>query len=280
MINQDEILQKIENENSYLLSGIGGSGKTTLAQEIVKQCIEKSCPEYANLYPNNYPDYIYMKGGKVEDIHNLISKLSLKPYYTQYYVVLDNFNEVTFQGQNLLLKVLEESKVMFILVNNDDSRILKTINSRCCKITPKLLSKQQIYDVLIKDYSDVDISKGEPFSKEYIELVSELSNGSLGKGIKYLQNPIFKDFIYDLKNPKEKDFFLIASKYKDYTEERSEFFYLIEIITREKMYLGDNDVKSKCFDLILKMTNYKKQFINNANAQMIFQNIFMDFFKI
>lgn len=274
MLNQESILDKININNSYMISGIAGSGKTTLAYAILSKVIEEVTPEHAHTFKtNNYPDFHNVIGGKTEDIQDLLSKLNKKPFYKKHFVLIDEIDKVSIEGQNLLLKTLEESDVFFVLVSNNNSKVLKTLFSRTYKIIPNPLSRDIILDILNKEYSN-----HENYSVSYARRISLLCNGSLGKSKKYMENSNLKDFILDLDDISNKNFFILASKYKDCKEEKEEIFYLIENYIRNIMISSDN--KKECFDLTVKLYRYKKELIHNANLQMIYQNIFTSLIKL
>lgn len=268
MLKQESILNKINPNYSYYINGINGSGKSSLALEIVKAAIKQINPSQINNFPDNYPDYKYLNGGKIEDIRNLLNDISKKPFYDKYFVVIDNINTIDKATQNLLLKPIEENtNIMFVLVSNDDNFVLDTIKSRCHRISPILLDKKLIKKTLLKEYEDID--------DIFLDDIVKISNGSLGKCKKYIENEFFKDLINSLKNIKNENFFVLATKCNNNREEKNEIFYLIEYFIKEKMIIGEDN--TKFFNIILKMNKYKKELTHNANIQMIFQNIFLDF---
>lgn len=273
MIKQEKILNNININNSYLISGISGCGKTTLGFEIIKNLIEQINPDNAYTFPENYPDFHYLKGGKTEDIRSLLIKLNQKPFFNKHFVLIDNLNELSVEGQNLLLKTLEESDVFFVLISNDNTKVLKTIFSRTYKISPILLEYDEIKRIIREDYKD-----SQNFNLEYFDKVTELSGRSLGKAKKYIDNELIKEFINDLTNISDKNFFILSAKYKEFKELKDEFFYLIETHIRNSMVNSKN--KSEYFNLTVEISKYKKQLVNNANLQMIYQNIFTELIKL
>lgn len=273
LLNQENILNKINPKNSYLISGPSGCGKTSLALEIIKRTIEDIDPKNSFTFPLNYPDYHYLLGGNVEDIKELLVKLNQKPYYKKHFVLLDEINKLSIEGQNLLLKTLEESDVFFVLVSNDNTKVLNTLFSRTYKITPVLFKEEDMLSLINARYNS-----NENYSIGYAKSVSKLSTGSLGKAIKYIENPIYKEFIEELENISTQNFFLLSNKYKDYKEERDEFFFLIESHIRNMMIFSNK--RNDYFNLVVTLDNYKKDLLNNANIQMIYQNVFSELIRL
>lgn len=268
MLNQESILDKVTLSKTYIITGISGSGKTSLAYEIFKKFIKEITPETYHTFPLNYPDFHYLKGGKIEEVRELLKKLNSKPFYKEHFVLLDEINKMSIEGQNILLKTLEESKVNFILTSNNDAFVLKTIFSRTYKITPNLLTLEIIKEELRKVCDD----------ENYIEIVSDLSLGSLGKALSYCENENLKSFILELESLSSKNSFILASKCKEYKEERKEIFYLIKFYIKKLMVKGVN--YKECYELILLISKYERDLINNANISMIYENIFDKLIKL
>lgn len=269
MFNQENILNSINKNNSYIISGINGCGKTTIAYKIVEKCIDK---KYLHTFPTNYPDFHFLSGGKVEEVQLLLKTLQLKPFYDKHYVILDKLDKMTKEAQNTLLKILEESDVMFVLTSNNDSRILKTIFSRCYKISPNLLSQDEIKNILFEKF---------PLEKEeYLNIISNLCSGSLGKAYKYVENETLKNLILDLSNLKSFNFLEISSKYENFKDEKDDIICIIEQFIRNKMYVSNKELKTKYFDLTFKICEYKQHLFQNGNVKMIYRNIFMELINL
>lgn len=269
MIKQDEILKEINKERSYIITGINGSGKTSLAYEIIKSCIE---PKYISTFPNNYPDFHFLKGGKIEEVQELLKKLNLRPFYNKHYVILDNINEMTTEGQNLLLKTLEDSDVMFVITSNNDSKVLKTIFSRCYKISPILLSKEEINNILIEKFPIDD--------KNYLNKVSILSDGSLGKAIKYVENETLRNLIKQLDELKYFNFLQVSNNLDNAKNERDDIIAIVEQYIKNKMISSNKELRNKYFDLTVQIAEYKKHFYQNGNLKIIYRNIFLDLINL
>ncbi len=121
--------------HAYIFAGPAGVGKKAIAHRLSELLLEQNAQSGFNA------DYIEIKGEgsiKIEQIRELIYKLSLKPYSAQYKVaVIENADEMTTEAANALLKVMEEPKsyTVIILITNNASRLPRTILSRGQKIT-------------------------------------------------------------------------------------------------------------------------------------------------
>lgn len=269
MLNQDNILKSSNKNRNYIITGLNGSGKTSLAYELIKSFINN---KYIHTFPINYPDFHFLAGGKVEDVQELLKKLQLKPFYDKHFVLLDKINEMSIEGQNLLLKTLEESNVMFVLTCNNESKVLNTIFSRCYKISPNLLSKKDILNFLNEKY---------PLeNEEYINKVSKLCDGSLGKAQKYIENETLKNLIINLDKLQYFNFLEISVSCENSRDDREDVLNIIEQYIKNKMLIVNNELKNKYFDLVVKIYEYKKHLYQNGSLKMIYRNIFLELINL
>lgn len=129
--NQKFMLEKALQNNkfahAYLFVG-ADSKKKDFAVSFAKQILRISGEQFN-------PDLILVEKDKlkIEDIRSLISNLILKPYQSEYKVaIVDNFETITDEGANSILKTLEEpnpSTIIILLASNRNT-IMPTIFSR------------------------------------------------------------------------------------------------------------------------------------------------------
>lgn len=141
-------------------------------------CVSCNKIEHSNMvdfetYPNGNKSLV------VEDIVNIINSAQVRPMESKFKVfLLKNFDECTVQGQNKLLKTLEEppQNVVFILLVKNIGMVLPTILSRTKKITEPVL-KREIIDKYLKDKHVINS-----------ELVASMSDGLLTTAMKIAEN--------------------------------------------------------------------------------------------
>ena len=152
--------------HAYVFIGPSGSGKTTLARAFAQallcenatdigacgHCV--SCHHFGNLV---HPDFISLelepkeKTIKVEAVRSKVSAdIAMHPQFGNrkvYLIDADNINE---QGQNALLKSLEEppAYVYYLLTVSGLERLLPTVRSRVVPIVMQRLSGEEIQQVL------------------------------------------------------------------------------------------------------------------------------------
>jgi DNA polymerase-3 subunit delta' len=152
--------------NVLMLSGKKGIGKSTLAfhflnyifskKEKIKynkkdKIINTDSNFYISILKNTCTDVVFLqaeegKNIRIDDIRNLKSVLSRStlsdnPRFT----IIDEVEFLNANSINALLKTLEEPNKnnFFILINNQQADLIKTISSRCLKNNIYLNVKQQ-----------------------------------------------------------------------------------------------------------------------------------------
>ncbi len=166
---QTEFLSKsVDSGNiahAYIFSGPEMIGKNTVAKNFAQILIcenKTACNNCAlcNSYNrSSNPDIISVQQDetiKIEQIRQLIYKLSLKPYVSKFKVaIIDNAENITTEAANALLKSLEEPKpnTVIILITANPYRILPTILSRAQRISFGLVEPVDSENLLPSDLS-------------------------------------------------------------------------------------------------------------------------------
>lgn len=123
--------------HAYLFSGPEGIGKKMFAYDIfrlINNRAPENDPDFKLLTPRLEEDETKIY---IEDIRDLKSYLSLKPYYGPYkFVVINDADRLVPEAANALLKILEEPSpfTIIILISSKSKFILPTVLSRCEKV--------------------------------------------------------------------------------------------------------------------------------------------------
>lgn len=118
----------------------------------------------------------------VKEIENIIDNLNLKSFEGGYKVqIVWMVETMRVEAANKLLKILEEppAKTLFILIAEDDKKILPTILSRCQKITVNALENNEISDHLQNRFS---------LDKETADTLAKRAEGDWGVACKLIKN--------------------------------------------------------------------------------------------
>ena len=195
----DEIImlyKRMKMPNKILLSGKKGLGKSTLAYHIVnyilslnedkkynvdKFIINSENKSFKLVQSNSHPNFYLIdlmnekKSIDVAQVRDMITYTNKSCFNnTPRFILIDNIENLNKNSVNALLKVIEEpnEKIFFILINNNEKKILPTLKSRCLTfkinltftqsidIANRLLNKN-ILDHINKNIIDYYISPGE-----------------------------------------------------------------------------------------------------------------------
>ena len=147
MQNLSASIRKNRFSHFYLISGPAGSGKHTLADFLAGAllCTGEAkpcgvCSACRKVLAKQHPDYITVddpdhKTVAVKVIREARESIFIRPNESERKVYLFP-QEMGIEGQNALLKVLEEppSYGVFIILSNNPENLLPTVRSRCTEL--------------------------------------------------------------------------------------------------------------------------------------------------
>lgn len=176
--------------HAYIITGPDGIGKSIMAMYMASTILCKGndkpcgkCDPCIKIIHGNHPDVkmISLKGRSigVDNIRDLIDEIYTKPYEgDKKIVIIKNSDSITVQGQNAILKTLEEPSkdTTIIMLTENINAILQTIQSRC-----QTLRMGRIPEGKIKAYL---LSQGVEEKKA--ATAAGLSDGIVGNGLKFL----------------------------------------------------------------------------------------------
>ena len=190
------LYKEMKMPNKILLSGKKGLGKSTLAYHIVNYIlslnedkkydinefkINNDNKSFKLIQNNSHPNFylIDLKDEKksidVAQIRDMITYTNKSCFNDiPRFILIDNIENLNKNSVNALLKVIEEpnEKIFFILINNNEKKIIPTLKSRCLifkinltfnqsiDIANQLLNKN-IFDYINKNIINYYISPGE-----------------------------------------------------------------------------------------------------------------------
>jgi DNA polymerase-3 subunit delta' len=226
----DQLINLYENNKFpkvLLLNGKKGLGKFTLINHflnylftknekekkynITKKEINTNSKFYSSLLNQTSQEILFLKAEenkniKIEDVRNLKQIISNTSLIDQpRFIIIDEVEYLNGNSANALLKILEEPSLnnFFILINNQQSDLLKTISSRCLaenifmphnkkkNVIDYLINLNQIKNIIIEDKS---LTPGTFIKFNYICEKYEITNEqSLENKLNLLLNLYKKD---------------------------------------------------------------------------------------
>lgn len=204
---------------AYLFSGPDGVGRKLTTLRFLEGLINNGCPNISlrkRLEHRNYPDLLwveptYLNQGnlitqssikkeeikprslpqiRLEQIREVKRFLSKKPVASNLgMVVIEDIEKMNEAASNALLKTLEEpNHGLFILISERPESILKTISSRCQKITFNRLNINSIKKIFENQSKAISIDLSNFMEKKELLSISHGSPGAILKNLEYWES--------------------------------------------------------------------------------------------
>lgn len=190
--NLQRSIQSGRTAHFYLISGPVGSGKRTLTRLLAaalqcqgteKPCL--SCNTCRKVMADTHPDVITVtdpehKAVAVKIVREIRDDMFVRPNEGQKKIYIFP-QELNIEGQNALLKVLEEppSYGVFVLLSENPEQLLPTVRSRAVELTLGTLARGELIPVLKKAYPEA--------GQEELEAAVFRSGGYLGQALQIME---------------------------------------------------------------------------------------------
>ena len=106
-------------------------------------------------------------------------------------IILDEADSMTFDAQFALRRIIEKysDNTRFCLICNYENKIIPAIRSRCANFKFSPINKEEICITLKK----ISLQENIKICDKSLNIISQLSNGDLRKGINFLQSISMRD---------------------------------------------------------------------------------------
>ena len=216
LIGQDAVVQTITNSiksnriaNAFILSGVRGTGKTSLARIISKSLTctgdfleSKKCKKEGLCHCDEITNYKHLdviecdaaSRTGVEDVREIIESAKYKPTTAKYKVyIIDECHMLSRSAWNALLKTLEEppEQLKFIFCTTELKKVPLTIISRCQTFNLHRVSIKTLSDHL-KKISKLENGK---ISEAAIKLIAKAGAGSVRDSLSLLDRALVDQYL-------------------------------------------------------------------------------------
>jgi DNA polymerase-3 subunit delta' len=216
----------------------------------------------------------------IKECRNIIRKLSLRAYESEYKVLLMWLPEYLGKEGNVLLKLLEEppANTLFLLVTENQDQILTTI-----------ISRTQFIKVPVYSYEEIDsyLRKHQLASEEVSRNVALMAEGNLSKAISLageMENTQFESFrlwLLDCYNGNLGKIIGEADQYTDKGKEGLKMFLLYGIqMIRSALLIQHQSMENKLTPNEIDFVSRLSKFIQLDNAREIYQALNQAIFEI
>ncbi len=185
---QSHIIPILQNQiatgnvgHAYLFTGPRGTGKTSTARIFAKMLNNGSEMDIIELDAASH--------NKVEDIREIIDRLSLAPFEGKYKIyILDEVHMLTQAAANAFLKSLEEppEHVIFIMATTEPHKLPATILSR----TQRFDFNKITIDAIIERLKVVLAEEKISYEQDALDFIAQKSNGGLRDALSLLDKAI------------------------------------------------------------------------------------------
>ncbi len=268
-ILQNSILNDKIN-HAYLVYGIRGTGKTTLARifakavncinllENVEPCNEcGSCVQISNSSSLDVIEIDAASNNGVDEIRDITEKANYLTTSSKYKIyIIDEVHMLSKAAFNALLKTLEEppKNTIFILATTEINKLPDTIVSRTLVLNLESLTISNIEKGLRNILTKEDI----PFEKEALEYIASVSGGSLRDAISFLEMILLST------NNVTKNEVITLLGLIDYDEVKKNII-LSPVKLIDKIDNDDKDPRKTLYMLINVVTNIVKEGRSDLN---------------
>lgn len=248
---QNDLFERVKaslaahSSQAFLISGAKGAGKLKAARHIAQYILCEApletqacgqCAACRYFLAGNHPDFYSLEPAPEEKLikvaavrESLLSDTVMKPQFGKskvYIIAADYLNE---QGQNALLKTLEEPPpyAFFILTVQAAEKLLPTVRSRVIPLHIPALKPQEMQTALAEAGYTIDLQEAA--------MLTALSDGAAGQAEELLASPWFMELRSELIEhllqwPLKPRYLLLTEEFEFFNAEKEHYDELLRIM--------------------------------------------------
>ncbi len=197
LVGQDVVVRTLQNSlknnqmaHAYLLAGIRGTGKTTIARllAMVVNCADAqsgepcgactACTSISNGSNLDVQEIDAASHTKVEEMREILDGVRYPPTSLPFKVyIIDEAHMLSKSAFNALLKTLEEppERVLFLLATTEPEKLPVTVRSRCQRFDLRRLGSDEISRYLAHVLSEEKVA----YESESLHAIARAADGSV-----------------------------------------------------------------------------------------------------
>lgn len=183
----ERLIEHDELSHAYGFVGMSGIGKSTFARFLTDRIADKLCKNEHSKTIFYHHDFLHLQKEEnkilLEQINQLEEFFAVKSNFGKKIAIIDDFDVISEQLQNKLLKLLEEppQNALFFLIIENKYRVLPTILSR--------LSLVNFNPLKLEDMKKMIANNGKTCDNKILEL----SFGSMNYYTKWFEDEFRED---------------------------------------------------------------------------------------
>ncbi len=246
---EKELIENITNSKLHhciLINGPKGNGKASFVYYLAKRLLDNEQEDNVTsklINNNSHPDLFVIdintptEDGKentskrneinISQVRNVLKKITYTNYLSKNKVlIIDAIDEINLNGQNALLKTLEEppNNTYVLIVCHNLAKVLDTIKSRSITYTLGDINFTLWHQALTKSYHNEDINL---LTEKELKQIYKLSNSNIANAINILKSDVLYVYTNILKVLISKDIIEIQKVSTFFDKEDN--FYIFQL---------------------------------------------------
>lgn len=294
IIGHEKQLSALENDitsgnlaHAYLFSGPEQVGKFTAAKNMahILQCPNDfchTCQVCQHIEKGYHAETIEMRDNgesvKIEDIRNVLEKLSMTTQGRHLVLLLENVERLTPEAANCLLKTLEEPHpgTVFLLTTAVIHELPETILSRVRVVSFHFSPESVILKALRERYADA--------TPETLKEATSFALGKAGKALQFLQKPevleshrhMYHELLRFFRASSYAERFSFLGEILEDDLKIHDFLDILLHVVRQEL-LQDTASSRRKIELIELATEGRQLLKKNVNKRLVLENLLIQF---